>query len=276
MNLTDGRALPLLDGRAQFAPLSHAQPGGFRQVRRREMQASPQALPLLQVRQQVRGSSAGSAGLVGLAGLAGSAGSGRCGSLRAGFSGACCAIASPAGVAASISTTNNTYLTLPVLIAMIAVHFPTAYARDNGWAVIVALMVVGAWVRYYFNLRHEGRTAWWIPATAALAVLVIAILIRPSTTAAPVASGSVSFARVQTIIATRCAECHSMRPTNAAFTSPPAGVVFDTPEEIAARKDAIEEQAVRLKAMPLGNLTHMTDAERSELAAWFSAGAPTK
>ena len=24
-------------------------------------------------------------------------------------------------------------------------------------------MVVGAWVRHYFNLRHEGRTVWWIP-----------------------------------------------------------------------------------------------------------------
>jgi hypothetical protein len=63
VDIADRRALPLLQGCAQFAPLSHAQPGGFRQVRRREMQASPQALPLLQVRQQDRGSSAGLAGL---------------------------------------------------------------------------------------------------------------------------------------------------------------------------------------------------------------------
>jgi uncharacterized membrane protein len=179
------------------------------------------------------------------------------------------------GIEGKQRSIHNTYLTLPVLIAMIAVHFPTAYTHAHGWAVIVALMVVGAWLRHYFNLRHEGRTVWWIPASAALAVLVIAILIRPSTTAAPAASGTVTFTRVQTIIATRCAECHSMHPTNPAFTSPPAGVVFDTPEEIAARKDAIEEQAVRLKAMPLGNITHMTDAERSELAAWFKEGAPT-
>lgn len=96
----------LLDGCAQFAPLSHAQPGGLWQVSCRLMQVLPQALPLLQVRQQVRGSSAG------LAGLAGLAGSGRCGSLGAGFSGFCCAIASPAGVAASMSSTNNTYLIL--------------------------------------------------------------------------------------------------------------------------------------------------------------------
>ena len=80
-----------------------------------------------------------------------------------------------------------------------------------------ALMVVGAWVRHYFNLRHEGRTVWWIPATAALAVVVIAVLIRPSTTSAPAASGPVTFARVQAIIATRCSECHSLHPSNAAL-----------------------------------------------------------
>jgi uncharacterized membrane protein len=180
------------------------------------------------------------------------------------------------GIEGKRRSIHNTYLTLPVLIAMIGVHFPTAYAHRYGWLVIVALMVVGAWVRLYFNLRHEGRTVWWIPATAALAVLAIAVLIRPSTTAAPAATGTVTFARVQTIVATRCAECHSAHPSNPSFTSPPLGVVFDTPAEIAARKDAIEEQAVRLKAMPLGNLTHMTDAERSELAAWFKAGAPTR
>lgn len=109
VDIADRCALPLLQGCAQVAPLSHAQPGGLWQVSCRLMQVLPQALPWLQVRQQVRGSSVGLAGSAGLAGLAGS---GRGGSLRAGFSGFCCAIASPAGVAASISTTNITYLIL--------------------------------------------------------------------------------------------------------------------------------------------------------------------
>ena len=38
-------------------------------------------------------------------------------------------------------------------------------------------------------------------------------------------------------------------PSNSAFSSPPAGVVFDTPEQIVAAAAAIEEQAVRLRAM---------------------------
>ena len=40
-------------------------------------------------------------------------------------------------------------------------------AHADGWLVLVCLMLVGAWIRHYFNLRHAGRTAWWIPATAA-------------------------------------------------------------------------------------------------------------
>jgi uncharacterized membrane protein len=171
---------------------------------------------------------------------------------------------------------HNNYLTLPVLLAMISIHFPTAYAHEHGWAVLVALMIIGAWVRHFFNLRHGGRTAWWIPATAAAAVVALAVAIEPDETAAPAAQGRVAFSQVRGIIASRCAECHSAHPTNTAFTSPPAGVVFDTPAQIAARAKAIDQQAVRSRAMPLGNVTAMTEEERSVLAAWIDAGAPTR
>jgi uncharacterized membrane protein len=33
---------------------------------------------------------------------------------------------------------------------------------------------------------------------------------------------------------------------------------------------------VQSTAMPLGNATHMTQAERTLLGRWISAGAPTK
>ncbi|MGZ8694673.1 MAG: urate hydroxylase PuuD, partial [Gaiellaceae bacterium] len=35
---------------------------------------------------------------------------------------------------------HNTYLTLPVLVAMISVHFPVAYTQAHAWAVLVVLM----------------------------------------------------------------------------------------------------------------------------------------
>ena len=171
---------------------------------------------------------------------------------------------------------HNNYLTLPVLLAMISIHFPTAFAHEHGWAVLVALMVIGAWVRHFFNLRHGGRTVWWIPATAAAAVVALAVTIEPDETEAPAAQGRVAFAQVRGIIASRCAECHSAHPTNKAFSTAPAGVVFDTPEQIAARADAIEEQAVRTRAMPLGNVTGMTEQERGVLAAWIAEGAPSR
>ena len=53
----------------------------------------------------------------------------------------------------------------------------------------------------------------------------------------------------------------------------PAGVMLDTPDEISQNAQRIYQQAVTLKAMPLGNVTHMTDDERMKIAAWFEGGA---
>ena len=36
------------------------------------------------------------------------------------------------------------------------------------------------------------------------------------------------------------------------------------------------ERAVTTRTMPLGNRTHMTDAERAVLARWVAAGAPSR
>ena len=60
---------------------------------------------------------------------------------------------------------HNNYLTLPVLLAMLGDHFAFAYGHADGWLVLVCLMLVGAWIRLFFNLRHAGRTVWWIPVT---------------------------------------------------------------------------------------------------------------
>ena len=53
----------------------------------------------------------------------------------------------------------------------------------------------------------------------------------------------------------------------------PAGVLLDTPEAISMNAQRVYQQAVVLKAMPLGNVTQMTDAERAKIAAWFQGGA---
>jgi uncharacterized membrane protein len=176
------------------------------------------------------------------------------------------------GIKGKQRSVHNNYLTLPVVLAMLGPHFPFPFARERGWLVLVALMLVGAWIRLFFNLRHGGRTVWAIPASAALAVLVIAIAIRPDD-AEPESAAAVPFARVAAIVEQRCAVCHSMTPTDPSISSPPAGIAFDTPDQIRARAAAIDEQAVRTRAMPLGNATGMTDAERELLGRWIQQGA---
>jgi uncharacterized membrane protein len=172
---------------------------------------------------------------------------------------------------------HNNYLTLPVVLAMIAPHFPFVYGRDDGWAVLVGLMAIGAWVRHFFNLRHAGRTVWAIPATAALATAGLAVVIRPDGAGTgETGEAAVPFATVQRIVERRCASCHSQNPTSSDFSAPPKGIALDTPAQIRAQARAIERQAVELRTMPLGNVTSMTDGERDVLGRWIKQGAATK
>jgi uncharacterized membrane protein len=166
---------------------------------------------------------------------------------------------------------HNNYFTLPVLFAMLSNHFSFTYGHAHSWAILVALMVIGAWVRHYFNLRHQGRTLWWIPVTAALALAGLALWLRPASTAA--SSAPVPFTAARAIVAQRCTTCHSAEPSQAGFSAPPKGIAFDTPQEIQAKAELILQQAVVQRTMPLGNVTHMTPAERTTLGAWIRQGA---
>jgi uncharacterized membrane protein len=165
-----------------------------------------------------------------------------------------------------LRSVHNNYLTLPVVFAMISNHFPFTYGHRHAWLILVALMAIGAWVRHYFNLRHRGVNAWPIPVSAAVGVVVLALVIRPSNTVLQggSAGGPVSTARAQAIVQARCVPCH-------AGVSAPAGVRLETRAEIEARAADIKRMAVDSKAMPLGNKTHMTDAERRELGRWVAS-----
>ena len=54
------------------------------------------------------------------------------------------------GLVAKQRSVHNSYLTLPVLFTMLAGHLSFTYTHDHAWAVLVALMVVGAAIRHYF------------------------------------------------------------------------------------------------------------------------------
>jgi uncharacterized membrane protein len=169
-----------------------------------------------------------------------------------------------------LRSVHNNYLTLPVVFTMLSNHFPFTYGHSYSWLILVVLLVIGAWVRHFFNLRHLGRTVWAIPVTAAIAIAVLAILIRPqseSTAGTP----AVPFAAVASIVEQRCAACHSQQPTK--VDTAPQGIKLDTPEEIKGRASSIEQQAVQTQAMPLGNVTGMTRSERDLLGRWIAQGA---
>jgi uncharacterized membrane protein len=179
------------------------------------------------------------------------------------------------GLEANRRSVHNNYLTLPVVFTMISNHFPATYGHSYSWLILVALLVIGAWVRHFFNLRQTGRTAWWIPVTAAAAIAAVAIAIRPQGSSGGAAgSAPVPFARAQAIVTERCVPCHSAHPTR--VSSPPKGIAFDTPSELRAQADAIRRVAVETKVMPLGNVTGMTQAERAALGAWIVQGAKVK
>jgi uncharacterized membrane protein len=175
------------------------------------------------------------------------------------------------GLDAKRRSVHNNYLTLPVLLTMIAGHFAFTYGAKHAWLVLVALMLLGAWARLFFNLRHGGRTLWAIPLVGLAGTVGVAIWLHPdsagSATAAPV-----PFARVQQIVTARCTPCHALHPSRPGFASPPAGVVLETPAQIVAQASRVRT-VVGARVMPLGNVTAMTDAERSDVVAWVAQGA---
>jgi uncharacterized membrane protein len=177
------------------------------------------------------------------------------------------------GVRGKQRSVHNNYLTLPVLFAMISQHFPFTYGRDNSWLVLLGFMALGALVRHIFNLRHQARDVRRTAAlVAALAVvLIVALAPQPQGAAGLTAA---DFPAVQKVFEARCVTCHSSTPTREGFTAAPKGVMFDTQAEIVANARRAYEQVVVTKAMPLGNVTGITDAERELIGRWVRSGTP--
>jgi uncharacterized membrane protein len=81
---------------------------------------------------------------------------------------------------------------------------------------------------------------------------------------------SVPWAQAAPIVASRCSSCHATTPTHAGFAAPPLGLVLDSEAHAIAVAPKIRTM-VESKAMPLGNLTGMTDEERAVVVAWAAS-----
>ncbi|HTH69757.1 MAG TPA: urate hydroxylase PuuD [Candidatus Saccharimonadales bacterium] len=176
------------------------------------------------------------------------------------------------GIRGKQRSVHNNYLTLPVLFAMISQHFPFTYGHDSSWVVLLAFMALGALVRHAFNLRHQGRDIRRTLAVALAGGVALIVALAPQPQAAGLTAAD--FPAVQQVFGARCVTCHSSHPTNPGFSVAPKGVMFDTQAEIVANAQRAYEQVVVTKAMPLGNVTGITDAERDLIGRWVRSGAP--
>ena len=180
---------------------------------------------------------------------------------------------------------HNTYFTLPVLFAMLSNHYSFTYNHTHNWLVLILMMFAGASVRQFFVLRHgfklgRNRNPWPYAAVGVLAILAVLVWLRPIPAANQIAMNSgaapalstasnpdLTYKILQPVLAQRCYQCHgeAVQMKN---------VRLDSPQAVASHAQAIYQQVVVSKIMPMNNATGITDAERLLIKHWFEAGAP--
>jgi len=182
------------------------------------------------------------------------------------------------GAHAKQRSIHNNYITFPVLFIMLSNHFAGTYGSSLNWAILMVLMVGGALVRHFMNIRFTFQR--WLPALAASFIAASAgalfLMTRTSAVAAvapPVPGEHIAFSSVQIVLQQRCLPCHSATPKDDQWKVAPNGIMFDRPEQVKMYSERIKARAVISKTMPLGNKTGMTQDERDLLARWFLAGA---
>jgi uncharacterized membrane protein len=177
---------------------------------------------------------------------------------------------------------HNTYFTLPVLFAMLSNHYSFTYSHPNNWLVLILMMFAGAAIRQFFVLRHGfklGRNAHPWPYALAGVVVIVGVLVwlKPVPTSAAINSGaagagatgataSIDYKKLQPVLAQRCYMCHgeAVQMKN---------VRLDSPQGVASHAQAMYQQVVVTRIMPMNNATGITEAERALIKQWFEAGA---
>ncbi len=183
------------------------------------------------------------------------------------------------GQRGKLRSVHNTYFTLPVLFTMLSNHYALTFGARWNWLVLIAMCAAGALIRAWFVARHRapergGRTPAWPLAVglSILAAVIVALAPAAQTGVSTAEPAAQQFEHVRNIIETRCTACHAERPTQPGFALAPKGVMLDTPQRILALVPLMQQQ-LATRAMPVGNLTGMTDDERSAVLRWIRDGA---
>ena len=175
---------------------------------------------------------------------------------------------------------HNTYFTLPVLFAMLSNHYSFTWSHPQNWLVLILMMFAGAAIRQFFVLRHGyklGRNKHPLPyALVGVAVILgVVVWMKPapqlasSQAAKTENTAPVSFAQIQPVLAQRCAQCHGEQVQM-------KNVRIDSPEAVGRHAQAIYQQVVVSRLMPMNNSTGLTEDERALIGRWFVQGAAVK
>jgi len=177
------------------------------------------------------------------------------------------------GQRAKQRSVHNTYFTLPVLIAMLSNHYGWLYQAPHNWLVLVLLMLAGSLIRHSFVARHKAlvagkRVPWEYAAAGVAALLVLVVWLAPAPQPpAPPPPAKVVLADVQAVVNQRCVLCHNAQVNQ-------KNVMLHTPDLIVQNAQAMYQQVVVLKAMPMNNATAITESERALIKQWFETGTP--
>ena len=178
---------------------------------------------------------------------------------------------------------HNTYFTLPVLFSMLSNHYSFTWSHPQNWVILILMMFAGAAIRQFFVLRHGyklGRNRHPIGyALIGIAVIVAVIVWLQPPAANQVAVNSMAagassagakgqsdYQSVQKVLEQRCYLCHGAQVQM-------KNLRLDSPELVSQNAQALYQQVVVSKIMPMNNATNMTDAERLLVKQWFEAGA---
>jgi uncharacterized membrane protein len=175
---------------------------------------------------------------------------------------------------------HNNYLTLPVIFFMLSSHYPLAFATQWNWLIASLIFLEGAIIRHWFNTRHARKgNPHWTWGAAVIIFLVIAWLStapKLGDAREEIASASAQryiaathFAAARDVILGRCSMCHMAEPVYEGVLQAPKNVHLDSDAAIANHAAEVAMQAGFSHAMPPGNVTEMTEAERALIVAWF-------
>jgi len=175
---------------------------------------------------------------------------------------------------------HNNYLTLPVIFFMLSSHYPLAFATQWNWLIASLIFLEGAVIRHWFNTHHAKKgNPHWTWAVAVVIFIVIAWLSsagKPGDSKQEVASASAEpflaashFPAVRDVILGRCSMCHAAEPSYEGVLEAPKNVHLDSDAAIANHAEQIAIQAGYSVAMPPGNVSEITPAERALIVAWY-------